>query len=491
MAFLEKEIQKRWPGGCIPFVIDPLTFDRDPVMKDRIINAMKWWSDKCDLRFIKRTIQNRYVRFIPDQFPMDGVCSSTTIGMEWLPTDIRLEPLTSTGVIAHEIGHAIGFLHEQKRPDRDAFVNVNEVQIDPLYFFNFSKENNELPVNGYDLDSIMHYGGAAKMSRDGQTSLITTVDPADSRRIPNRHKLSSGDVAAGNLLNQGRMHAFRMSGGQVELTAQQANWNSGWTHVSSFNLDIRSFLFRYKAGGGAANVNQISADGSIQRFLQNINLGAGLSHILAYTVGLRKCLLLYKKSDGRIELRGINGFTAHVDNTSFASANWGKGWDTINYYQAGLIGDYLLFYNRSSGLCRVDNLNFDGSIGQQKHALDIGAGYDIVKVYKVNGKNYLFCLKTKNGAMKVRRIKDSGLIGGVVQEADWTSGWSLAIPYQAGSNGYIFLLKKSTGQVHIDPIRNDGKIGAVSDVRAFSQGWNVGFCYGVGVSTYIALVKSD
>lgn len=490
MAFLEKETQKRWPGGCIPYVIDPLTFDRDPAMKEKIISAMKWWSDKCDLRFIERKMQSRYIRFIPDEFPMDGVCRSSTHGMEWFPTDIRLDPLTPIGVIAHEIGHAIGFLHEQKRPDRDAFININENQINPIYFSQFAKENNESSVNGYDLDSIMHYGPAVKMSKDGQTPLITTDDPANSNRIGNRSRLSSGDIAAGNLLNRGRLHAFKMSDGQVELLAQQVNWNPGWTHASSFNLDIRSFVFRYKAGSGAGNVNQINADGTIQSYLQNIKLSKELSHTLVYTVGLRKCLLLYNKSNGALELRGINGFTAHIDNTPFAAANWNSGWASISYYQAGLIGDYLLFYNKSNGLCRVDNLNIDGSIGQQKQTLNIGAGYDIVKVYKVNGKNYLLYLKTRNGAMKVRRINDSGLIGGIVQEDDWANGWSLAIPYQAGSKSYIFLLKESTGRVQINLIRNDGKVGAISDVRAFSQGWDVGFCYGVGVSNYIALIKS-
>lgn len=499
MAFLELDLAARWPGGCVPFVIHSQTLNNDPNARQIILDAMNVWSTNCDVRFIERSVQNRYIHFIPDEFPMDGVCSSSSIGMSWMPTQVRLDTTAfnspnrkrAVGVVIHEIGHALGFFHEHQRPDRDSFVNIAWGDMNPIYTFNFSIESSEQPVGSYDLRSTMHYGAARSMSSDQQTDLVTTVDPANAGLIGQRGGLSTGDVAAGNLLNRGTMHALRLSGeGQVSRVTQQSNWTAGWTHLSSFTLDMRSFLFRYKSGDGTANINLINSDGTIPSRVQTINLGSGWTSALTYTVGFRKCLLLYNSASGAIQLRGINGVTGHIDNTSFASANWGQGWSAVCTYQAGLVGDYVLFYNRSTGASRVDNLNFDGTLGQNKQVMSLSNGWDNAAVYKVGGKNYFFRLKSSTGSMTIRRIGDDGTVGSTLQSANWTSGWTMVLPYQAGTSHYLFLLKRSTGDVHINRILSDGKIGAITDRRRFRSNWTVGSVYGAAINTYLTLVQT-
>ncbi len=68
------------------------------------------------------------------------------------------------GVIVHEILHALGFLHEQSRPDRDRYININdEYFVEPreeiaLQFTKLCECFYDYQGSEYDYGSIMHYG---------------------------------------------------------------------------------------------------------------------------------------------------------------------------------------------------------------------------------------------------------------------------------------------------------------------------------------------
>jgi hypothetical protein len=64
--------------------------------------------------------------------------------------------------VIHELGHAIGFQHEQTRPDRNRYVTIVQDNIPPRYRTNFQRFGSEVVDSlnvEYDYNSVMHYGG--------------------------------------------------------------------------------------------------------------------------------------------------------------------------------------------------------------------------------------------------------------------------------------------------------------------------------------------
>ena len=86
--------------------------------------------------------------------------------------------LQEFGTVLHEIGHAIGLLHEQSRPDRDDYIVVFDDHIyDGLESEFVKKEEDEVDTLGvgYDYNSIMHYDADA-FSIDDKLSM-QALDP--------------------------------------------------------------------------------------------------------------------------------------------------------------------------------------------------------------------------------------------------------------------------------------------------------------------------
>lgn len=100
------------------------------------------------------------------------------------------------GIVMHEMGHSLGFYHEQSRPDRDNYVYIHFENINPGSRFNFNKYTTDTIDSlgtPYDYESLMHYG-KKYFTTDWNKLTIQTHDPTMQDKIGQRKGFSKGDI---------------------------------------------------------------------------------------------------------------------------------------------------------------------------------------------------------------------------------------------------------------------------------------------------------
>ncbi|XP_022798324.1 zinc metalloproteinase nas-15-like [Stylophora pistillata] len=176
-------IGRRWPGGVMVMSVHP-SLRRNRRAWRAIRQGMWEWMKKSCINFRgRRRGERAYVNFVPGRG-----CSS------YVGRTGRRQALTlargcwTRGIVAHEIGHALGLWHEQSRPDRDRYVRILWQNIQPRAKHNFRKLGRKV-INSlgfrYDYYSVMHYGPKA-FSRNRRPTIVPKRRGVRLRRTPVR-----------------------------------------------------------------------------------------------------------------------------------------------------------------------------------------------------------------------------------------------------------------------------------------------------------------
>ncbi|XP_041462959.1 zinc metalloproteinase nas-37-like [Lytechinus variegatus] len=157
---------RRWPDAIIPYTIDS-DFNHETV---RLIkSALRHWQQNTCIRFVqKEPFHHDYLRFA--YFP--GCWSF--IGRQGGEQLISMGPGCKVfSTIVHELGHAIGYWHEQSRQDRDQYIQIVQRNIAQGTEENFNKidiDNVTSLGYPYDFASVMHYSANA-FSANGKPTI--------------------------------------------------------------------------------------------------------------------------------------------------------------------------------------------------------------------------------------------------------------------------------------------------------------------------------
>jgi hypothetical protein len=195
--------QYRWPNGVIPYEIDG-GFPNPT----RVQQAIDHWHAHTDrIRFVTydSTKHKNWIRIVTS----DGCSSRVGKKLGSGSQDVNLASGCLVPQVIHELGHAIGFWHEQGRSDRDSYLAVNTANADADQTYNFDRIGKAgIDIGAFDFDSIMLYPPLA-FSINGQPTMVKRSNPADLKWgifTPGLGGTSTG-VSAGDLNGVNFMYA--------------------------------------------------------------------------------------------------------------------------------------------------------------------------------------------------------------------------------------------------------------------------------------------
>lgn len=102
--------------------------------------------------------------------------------------------LETLGTPVHELLHAVGFMHEQNREERDSFVTINSKNIERGREKNFEKAKTGDATGfgvSYDYGSVMHYSSIA-FSKNGQPTI--EAKQKTNKAMGQRDGFSNSDI---------------------------------------------------------------------------------------------------------------------------------------------------------------------------------------------------------------------------------------------------------------------------------------------------------
>ena len=141
-----------WTSGNVYYSFDPSI---SALNQKIFLDCAAEWAVYANVHFIARSTQANFI-YVSNNPTLNG--GTSFVGMVGGSQLFQVGPSGwSHGVVCHELGHALGMVHEHQRSNRDSFVTIVTNNILPQNLGDFALLTSSQNQGSYDFLSVMHY----------------------------------------------------------------------------------------------------------------------------------------------------------------------------------------------------------------------------------------------------------------------------------------------------------------------------------------------
>ncbi len=140
----------KWTSGIVYYAFNA---NVSAAHQTATLDAMGEWATFANLTFTARTAQANYIMVNDGGAGLSG--GNSSVGMIGGVQQLNIGSTSwGRGTLVHELGHALGLIHEHQRGDRNSFVTIRAAVLSDGNFILIPASTNN---GAYDFLSIMHY----------------------------------------------------------------------------------------------------------------------------------------------------------------------------------------------------------------------------------------------------------------------------------------------------------------------------------------------
>ena len=468
-----------WPYRRIPYTFEP----GFPFKKD-VRRAMDKWQNAAGVSFVERVNEPNYLMI---SRPQKGG-SSSAVGMKGGRQDVIIG---NDYIGLHELGHALGLIHEQSRCDRDDYIELLWCNIEKgEENINFKIHTKSHNLTEYDRKSVMHYpapatGWQGRPSGSNVWTMLwkknnkTKLGPDNWSDLSRLDKNPKGLRAAYNKIpvpmgpetdhgywknpyatqfpftvngkqffygqNQNTNYWFiqeLLSDGKMGPETDHGKWRFAYGTQFSFTIGNRVFFYGQNMKEKNWFIQELLPDGKMGTETDHGEWRFAYGAQFPFTIGNR--VFFYGQN-----MKEKNWFIQELlpDGKMGPETDHGKWKFAYKVQFPFVIDDSVFFYgqNMKEKNWFIQELLPGGKMGTETDHGKWGHAYAVQFHYKINHNLYFYGQNIDTNYWFIQRLHDNGTMGDEIQGGFWKYPYGVQFPFKLGQNQYFYGQKISSG----------------------------------------------